>query len=247
MFWFIAFLLAWALTAPMAAHQLGYLDLRLPFPLAFGVGLAPVIAAFIAAPFDKRLRELIGNVTRFSAPWWTYVLALAFPLLFAAAPFIAAQIQNTSAPTLDLSTQTAMFGALWFVLAWGEEIGWRGYALPRLVQRFGFLIASTILGLVWAVWHYPRLLASPYVSSLEQALPFLGLFTLQIMFANYIICWLTARARYAVIIPALFHTGFNIFSTALPTASIDTSVTIAIGACALVVLLIGGVKRDTPA
>src|SRR5574337_857223 len=47
----------------------------------------------------------------------------------------------------------------------GEELGWRGFALPRLLKRFNPFVASLVLGAIWGVWHLP----SFYLAGMVQA------------------------------------------------------------------------------
>ena len=54
------------------------------------------------------------------------------------------------AALITVFVSTALFGG-----PLGEEIGWRGYALPQLLSRYSPLASSLILGLVWGAWHAP--------------------------------------------------------------------------------------------
>lgn len=56
------------------------------------------------------------------------------------------------APRITLVSALALF-LIFFIGALGEELGWSGYALDPMQQRWGALAASVILGLVWATWH----------------------------------------------------------------------------------------------
>ena len=100
----------------------------------------------------------------------------------------------------------------------GEEIGWRGYALPRLLARYGWLPASIILGLVWSVWHLP-LFWLP--GDFHQTIP-LGLFLLQSVALAILYTWLYQHTKGSLLIAHLFHTASNVTLGLLPVLPMDT-------------------------
>lgn len=237
LFWLLAFGLAWAITVPAALSVHGIVHIAdIPQGLTRLTGFAPAIAAFIAAAFTGQLGVLWRRLSRLFVSPAFHLLAIGLPLLFLAAPFVWARFQGGEAPHLGLSRDLLMFAALWFVLALGEEIGWRGFALPNLAARRGFWAGAAILGLAWTVWHYPLLLANARISSLDEAVYWLGLFSLQIFLANFLISWLMLRSG-AVLIPTLFHTTFNVVATAYYAAAIDLRVTGAMAAIVVLLLL----------
>jgi membrane protease YdiL (CAAX protease family) len=127
----------------------------------------PSIAAVAAAALiDGRsgVFELLRKVVvwRVNVGW--YVLALLGPLaLFALAAWVNTLMGASTVGTLSLDWSE--FGSLLllqmvgvFTGAW-EELGWRGYALPRMMSRFSPLVASLGLGVLWAIWHVPLFMA----------------------------------------------------------------------------------------
>lgn len=126
----------------------------------------PSIAAIGAAALIDG-RSGVVRLLRMVLVWrvglrW-YLVALFGPLaLFALAAWVNVLLGATAvgSPILDWSE----FGSLLLLQVFGvfagawEELGWRGYALPRMMRRFSPLVASLVLGILWAVWHLPLFL-----------------------------------------------------------------------------------------
>ena len=89
----------------------------------------------------------------------------------------------------------------------GEETGWRGYALPRLLGLTGPLSASLLLGVVWAVWHLP-LFWTEGSTLFESSI--LVLF-LRLPATSIIFTWLFQRTRGSLWIAILYHAALNLF------------------------------------
>jgi len=101
--------------------------------------------------------------------------------------------------------------------ALGEEIGWRGFALPLLQTRFSPFSASLILGLIWSLWHLPLFWMS---GNFHQELP-LSWFLLQIFGSTFLYTWMYNHTRSSLLIMLLFHTASNAAMGLLPILPLD--------------------------
>lgn len=96
----------------------------------------------------------------------------------------------------------------------GEELGWRGYALPRLAARFGIAIASLVLGVVWALWHLP-LFFFPVGDTYGQSFP---LYLLQVVALSVVMAWVYAGTRGSLLPVMLLHAAVNNTKDVVPSA-----------------------------
>ncbi len=108
--------------------------------------------------------------------------------------------------------------------ALGEEIGWRGYLVPRLARRFGLDGVALASGLVWALWHYPLILFADYRSAAPVAYS-LACFTVMVVGLAYLYAWITLRS--GSLWPAvLLHASHNLYVQGVfDRATIDTGPT----------------------
>ncbi len=89
----------------------------------------------------------------------------------------------------------------------GEELAWRGFALPRLLTRYNALVASLILGVLWALWHLPLVWTE---GAPMYQLP-IWLFLLDITAKAVLFTWVFLHTRGSVLLAMLLHAATNLF------------------------------------
>jgi membrane protease YdiL (CAAX protease family) len=87
----------------------------------------------------------------------------------------------------------------------GEEIGWRGYALPSLAKRFGWARSAIVLGVIWAFWHLPVF----FVQGADKYGQSFYIYLLQVTAVSVAITWLYFRTRGSLLLCMLMHSAIN--------------------------------------
>ena len=223
----LAFVFTWALWVPAALEARGLIS-PLPVPAGFLGVFGPMAAAIVVTALEggrAGLRSLLGRVVRWRvAPVW-YAVAILGPIVLTLSTM--ALVVVFGGPPPDLS---AIIGALPTVLVLtvymlvqvgiGEEIGWRGYALPRLQTGYSALVSSLILGVLWALWHLP-LFFNPDLH--YSNLPFVLQLAFQIP-AAILFTWVFNSTGGSVLIAILMHAVLNASSrlwSAMPEYSVE--------------------------
>jgi membrane protease YdiL (CAAX protease family) len=97
----------------------------------------------------------------------------------------------------------------------GEEIGWRGYALPRMAARLGYGPASIVLGVIWSAWHLPFFLMTAGADKYQQSFPLYLAATTALSVA---MAFLYVRSGGSVLLTMLMHAAVNNTKDIVPTA-----------------------------
>jgi CAAX protease family protein len=177
-----------------------------------------LLAAALTHRSEGRIgtRRLLEPIFRWQVPAKWYVFAVGY---FAAVKLTVAAVHRVAAgewPEFGEEAWYVMAGAV-TISTWvqaGEEVGWRGYALPRLTDRFGLARASLVLGVVWAVWHLP-LFFIPGTSVYGQSFP---LYLLQVTAISVTMAWLYWRTGGSLLLVMLFHAAINNTKDIVPSA-----------------------------
>jgi membrane protease YdiL (CAAX protease family) len=182
----------------------------------FGPAIAAVVVAFLVSGRSGPA-ELLGRLFhwRVSVRW--YLVALLLPAGLVLLPVAIAYLAGGAPQQAGLEQMAGLAPQLALVLvggslygtaiAAGEELGWRGYALPGLLDRHSPLVASLVIGIVWGLWHLPLSFLYPVSGqSLGDAI----LYGLAVDFAAVIYTWLFLHTAGSVLLASLFHAVYDV-------------------------------------
>ena len=155
---------------------------------------------------------------------WKWFLAafLLGPFCIVAGVYLNASLTRTS-PDFSAVMAHQIFGAsaspliffpvffLFDLITNGEEMGWRGYVLPRLQAKHNALISSLIVGMIWSVWHLPRF----FGMGLSGERSFVW-FTIAHLALAVLYTWLSNNTRGSLLLVTLFHASGNTFGMFMP-------------------------------
>jgi membrane protease YdiL (CAAX protease family) len=251
----LMFLYTWAIDLSNS----GVLPFKAPFAIAITLGWGFTFVALLMTWLTLGKAETAKLFKRFflwrvAWPWWLVALLLAPALQFAAllltawltrvpADFSHPMIRDVvplDAPLFVLIAPWLLFE----LLTNGEEMGWRGYVLPRLQARSSALVASLMVGVLWSVWHLPKF----WGTGLSGERSFLW-FTVAHLALAILYTWLYNNTRGSLLLVALFHATQNTAGMFLPVhfavsgGIVQNMVIVLYIIAAVIVVLVAGAAR----
>jgi len=211
-YFLLAYGLTWIVQIPAAIFP-GWPEL-LTFLGSFG----PVVAAFIVVGLiagKDGVQQLISPIKKWRVGVQWYLIVLVGPTLMMASSIYLYQLlgKGSGMPvSISMASQVGEhFLALWVifiyqvVIVWGEEIGWRGFALPNLQIRFHPILASVILGVLWGLWHLPWF----WIEGSAQQSMSVQFFVLATVGYSILYTWIYNGTRGSLLMMCLLHAANN--------------------------------------
>jgi membrane protease YdiL (CAAX protease family) len=257
-FFVMAYAFSWIVWSPwvLGKDGAGVLPIQIPQTVvgylnATAILCGPTVAALImTGTIEGRagVRTLLGRLVlwRVGIRWYLFAL-VGVPLIMV----VGTMIYSGELPKLGalggLSFLPSYLLSFLLVVVLGgplfEEIGWRGFALPRMEGLHGPLLASLILGVLWALWHLPEFLVPSWAaSSGGGGITGIILFTLTALTFTFVITWVFNNTRASILIAILVHASIDTFSETLgaifPAKAVASAFPMMIGFGVLAVVLI---------
>ena len=204
----LCFVITWTLyfaanatTVAVARTTLAYLGVFTPGILALLLTHREGGAAAVKA--------LVGRLFRWDVGVRWYVFALFFVFSIKLVVSLTLRLGTGEWPTFGRDPVFLLFaGAISSTILGGqagEELGWRGYALPRLARSVGLGPASLVIGVIWAAWHIPLF----FILGADTAGQSFPLYVIQVTGYSVVAAWLYMKTGGSLLLAMLLHAAGN--------------------------------------
>ena len=220
-FFGLTFLLAWTLwlaAASIPADAAGVARGLLFLPGTFAPAMVALALTARRDDGGAALRALVDRLFLWRVPVRWYVFAAGYTIAIKLTAAAAHRVVEGAWPAFGDVPVVLMLAAVLVSTPFqaGEEIGWRGYALPRLARRAGLARASLLLGVVWAVWHLPLFLIADTTTTGQPFLPYLA----SVTGLSVALAFLWSRTRGSLLLVMLMHAAINNTKDIVPSAPV---------------------------
>ncbi len=162
------------------------------------------------------IRSIVSRLLRWKVKFYWYLIIFGSTSII---PLLAIWIFSLQGGTIIQTNDPRQwyliipaFFQILFLSVLGEEIGWRGYALPLMQKNLTPFLSSIILGIIWGIWHLPLFWMA---GNFHSQIPF-SLFILQSVALTIVMTWLYNRTSNSLFTVHIFHAASNTFLGVLP-------------------------------
>jgi membrane protease YdiL (CAAX protease family) len=202
--------LTWALWIPLDIFRDAAAGPYTSLALLIGSNIPSAVAIVLTlVGFGWRAtRKLLGQLLIWRISWRWYLVLLAPTALAVGTITLVAVTRGGPTAALAVPLVSAIIAMAIMIFpgsALGEEIGWRGYALPRVQARHTALTASLVVGTLHGLWHLPLWLRGQQ----EHPLSVYPAFLIQAVALAVIYTWLYNSTKGSLLLVVLFHMATN--------------------------------------
>jgi len=253
LFFCLTLAISWAIWIPATVAKLngGTSALAPEGPIGGTARWMPGLVAILLS-FLVMGKTGIGKLFQPIRTWRVGLFWYLFAVLFQVVVFYLGKVIDTlpgnlyevTSPLYSVyGSQAALMAPIVILFAFpgslAEELGWRGYVLPRLQNKYNALLSSAVIAIIWGVWHIPLLI---YFGDLG-ANDFVGYVVAVVNFIPVAITytWIYNNTKGSLLLVTLFHVGQQLSNNLLgqlPTYSDEILVWI----FAIAIIIIGGIE-----